>query len=98
MSLSAPERETVVSVSDADERVRIWTAQRRHINKLRKSPKAVEVASGQHDGSEWAAFEVDADQWSPASGIRRTRNLTDEQRAAARERLARAREKTNKGD
>jgi hypothetical protein len=89
--MNADERETVVNASDADDTVRIWTAQRRYITKLRRHPKVTEIRAG-HDGStEWAEFSVPADQWNPVSGVKRASNLSDEQRAAAAERLAQAR-------
>jgi len=91
VSLHASERETTIASTDADETVRIWSAQRRHIGRMRRHPAFTEVGSGFHDGSEWAEFTIPADQWNPASGAKRKSNLTDEQRAAAAERLAKAR-------
>ena len=85
--LTAPERETVVNVSDDAEVVRIWSAQRRHITRLRKNPSFTEVATGFYGTTEWAEFTIPADSWSPASGAKRKSNLTDEQRRAAGERL-----------
>ena len=35
-SLSAAERETTVTITDADDMVRIWTAQRRYLGRLRR--------------------------------------------------------------
>lgn len=93
MSLHASERETTVTSTDGDDTVRIWTAQRRHIGRLRRHPAYTEVASGFHDGSEWAEFTIPADRWNPATGAKRERApLTDEQRQAAAQRLAAARE------
>lgn len=91
MAMVATERETVVNCSDGDDTVRIWTAQRRFITRLQRHPKATLVASGEHDGSAWAEFEIPASEWNPVSGIKRASNLTDEQRRAAAERLAKAR-------
>lgn len=92
MSLHAAERETTVASTDGDDTVRIWTAQRRHIGRLRRHPAFTEVKSGYHDGTEWAEFTIAADQWNPASGAKRKSNLTDEQRQAAADRLRAARE------
>lgn len=92
MSLHASERETTVTATDDDPTVRIWTAQRRHIGRMRRHPSFTEVGSGFHDGSEWAEFTIPADQWNPASGAKRKSNLTDEQKRAAAERLAASRE------
>ena len=90
--MNASERETVVNTTDDDELVRIWTAQRRHITRLRKNPAFTEVASGHHESTEWAEFTIPARSWNPASGAkRRSRQMSDEQRIAASERLAAAR-------
>jgi hypothetical protein len=85
------ERETTVNASDGDDVVRIWTAQRRFITQLRKHPKATETRSGVVDSSIWAEFIVDANDWSPVSGVKRTVVLSDEQRRALSERGARTR-------
>lgn len=92
MSLTAAERETTVVTSDGDSTVRIWTAQRKFITRLRKHDKVEEIDTGEHEGTEWVLFEIPADQWNPVSGIKRTMNLTDEQRKERAERLAAARE------
>ena len=54
---------------------------------------AVEVETGTTMGSEWADFRVPADRWSLNGAIKakRTSTMTDEQRAAAAERLRAAR-------
>ena len=88
MSLHATERETTVTTSDGDDLVRIWSAQRRYIGRMRRNAAFTEVASGEHDGSEWAEFVIAADQWNPASGAKRKSTLTPEQRSAAAARLA----------
>ena len=91
MSLHASERETMVSTTDADTTVRIWSAQRRHIGRMRRHPAFTEIDHGYHDGSEWAEFTIPADQWNPATGAKRKSSLTDEQKRAAADRLAAAR-------
>jgi hypothetical protein len=90
-SLTAAERETIINASDADDLVRIWTAQRRHITRLRNNPSFTEVATGHYGTTEWAEFTIPADSWSAASGAKRRVTLTDEQRQAAAERLRAAR-------
>jgi hypothetical protein len=71
-SLNAPERETIVNMSDADPTVRIWTAQRTVITALRRKPDHfTEVGSGFHGSTEWAAFVTVTDVWSPATGANR---------------------------
>ena len=86
-SLSAAERETTVTITDADDVVRIWTAQRRYLGRLRRHPSFTEVKSGTHGGTEWAEFTIPARDWNPATGAKRKSNMTDEQKAALAERL-----------
>ncbi len=91
-SCTPPERETVVNATDADELTRITTGQRRFITRLRKHPSFTEVRTWHEGTTEWAAFTIPADQWNPASGAkRRTRPMTEAERAAAAERLREAR-------
>ncbi len=89
-SLTPYERETSITFSDGDPLVRIWTAQRTVITALRKKPQAVEVECGHEGTTEWAAFEIPADQWS-VTGFTRKLEISDERRAqlaaAARERF-----------
>lgn len=92
MSLTPPERETTVTVSDADTNVHIWTARRKDLSRLRKNSQAIEIRSGFDGSTEWAEFTIPADKWNPASGIkRRGREWTPEERQAAADRLAKAR-------
>ena len=93
-SLTPYERETTVNASDGDQLVRIWTAQRRHITRMRRNDSFTETATGYHGGTEWAEFTIPSADWNPASGAKRKRNLTDEQRQALADRLAKAREVT----
>ena len=86
-SLSAAERETTVTITDADDTVRIWTAQRRYLGRLRRHPSYTEVKSGTHGGTEWAEFTIPASEWNPATGAKRKVTMTDEQRAASAARL-----------
>jgi hypothetical protein len=88
LSLEPGERETIVNACDADGLVRIWTAQRTVITRLRKDPAFTEIDSGHQEGTEWARFTIPADEWTPA-GVKRKRNLSPDQRAQA---AARARE------
>lgn len=90
MSLNAAERETVITVSDADTRVHIWSAQRTAIRRMRRHPRFTEVKSGTTDGSEFAEFTIPASEWNPATGAKRaTAPLTDAQRAEAADRMRR---------
>lgn len=91
-NLTGPERETIANTDDDAEVVRIWTAQRRHITRLRNHRAFTEVESGYHGTTEWAAFTIPADQWNPATGAKRQSSMSGEQRAAAADRLRAARE------
>lgn len=92
-NLGAEERETTVTSTDADDTIRIWTTQRKFLGRLRKHEAFTEVGTGFHGTTEWAEFTIPADQWNPATGAKRKRApMTEEQRAAAQEHLARARE------
>lgn len=79
---SAEERETIITASDASHVVLVWTAQRAVINKLRRHPAFTEVATGFHGSSEWSQFTTPAGDWNPATGAKRRRTLTPEQREA----------------
>jgi multidrug efflux pump subunit AcrB len=85
-TLTPPERETTINASDADELVRIWTAQRTYITKMRNNPAFTEVKSGMYGTSAWAQFTIPADRWSPL-GVKRQLTLTDAQRAAMSNRM-----------
>lgn len=89
--MNALERETVVNASDGDEVVRIWTAQRRFITRLRKHPRVSQIRTGFVGETEWAEFTVPSDQWNPVSGVKRTSAMTEEQKSAGAARLAAAR-------
>lgn len=90
MSLTGPERETVVNSNDADELASIYTAQRRVINRLKRNPAAVLVEEGEHEGSPWARFTLPARLVS-FRAPRAKRELSAEQREALAERLRAAR-------
>lgn len=90
-NLEPEERETVVNTTDADTEVRIWTAQRVYITKLRRHPRVTELRSGFHGSTEWAEFTVPRDQWNPVTGVKRGHAGTDAQKRASLEALARAR-------
>ncbi len=87
MSLSPGERETVISCTDEDDTVRIWSAQRRYITRMRNNPAFIQTGTGFTEGTEWASFTIPVDQWNPASGVKRRVNLTEQQRDEAAARL-----------
>lgn len=89
-SLSAAERETTITATDADDEVRIWTCQRRYLGRLRRDPRFTEVRSGFHGETAWGEFVIAADHWTPNGGAKRVRKgpMSDAQRAALLDRLA----------
>ena len=88
---TAEERETTINASDADDKVRIWTAQKRYITAMRRNSAFVEVETGFYGSTEFSIFEVEAGRWSPV-GVKRRQNLTTAQRQARANRLRAARE------
>src|SRR5262245_9080679 len=88
LSLTAPERETVITFSDADDTATIHTHQRRIITKLLNNPAAELVERIDFDGTAGAVFEIPAELISFRSGRRK---LTETQRAAAAANLSRTR-------
>jgi hypothetical protein len=84
----AEERETVVNATDADDVVRVWSAQRTYITALRKSPSFTEIRCGVADGTEWAEFTIPRALWNPVRGVKHVRKQSSEQKRASAERLA----------
>lgn len=83
-SLTAYERETILTMNDGEPIVRIETSQRRILTALRKKPAVFrETESGYFGTTEWARFEVNTDEvsFNLAGAGRERRQLTDEQRA-----------------
>jgi hypothetical protein len=80
LSLTAPERETVITFSDEDGTATVHTHQRRIITKLRNNPTAAEVEDLTFDGTAGAVFEIPVDLISFRSGRRK---LSPEQARAA---------------
>jgi hypothetical protein len=58
LSLTAPERETVITFSDADETATVHTHQRRIITKLKNNPAATLVEDLTFEGTAGAVFEL----------------------------------------
>ena len=83
----AYERETTITSNDEDDVITFWTMQRRFISRMRKHPAFRETGSGFYGASEWVVFEVPAKEWNPATGGKRKRDITPEQRAAAADRM-----------
>jgi hypothetical protein len=90
VSLTAAERETIITMNDEDDTALISTAQRPVITKLKKNPAATLIEEGKFDGSVWARFEMPADLLSFRS-TRVKRELSEEEKEGLRERIAHAR-------
>jgi hypothetical protein len=88
MSLTAPERETVITFSDVDDTATVHTHQRRIITKLKNNPAATEIEDLTFDGTVGAVFELPANLITFRSGRRK---LNPEQAQAAAANLDRAR-------
>jgi hypothetical protein len=58
VSLTAPERETVIVMTDADELAIVYTTQRSVITRLKKNPAAGLLEEGRFERSPWAEFEL----------------------------------------
>lgn len=58
MSLTAPERETVITFSDADDTATVHTHQRKIITKLKNNPAAELVEDISFDGTAGAIFRL----------------------------------------
>lgn len=93
MSLIANERETAIHCDDESKTWSIYTMQQRVITKLKKA--GIEPYKIQEDGAHWYK-DIPFNQISFRSGSR-GRNMTDEQRQAAAERLKKAR-KVKRGE
>jgi len=91
-SLTAAERETVITMNDEDDVADIWTAQRPVITKLKKNPAAVLVEEGKHGSTVWARFQLPASLISFRSTKRVGRVPSEEEREAFRARMQQARE------
>jgi len=71
LSLTASERETVITFSDEHDTATVHTHQRRIITKLRNNPAATEIQDLTFEGTAGAVFEIPADLISFRSGRRK---------------------------
>ncbi len=91
-TLTADERETTLTMSDGDDLVRINTAQRTVITKLRRKPEVfTETASGHFGATEWAEFTCPKDRFNLGAAARPKREISEAQREAALANVVRAR-------
>lgn len=92
---NAYERETTINLSDGDPLVRIWSARRKDITRLRKKPEVfTEIAHGFDGTNHWAEFTCPVERFNIGAAARPKREMTDEQREATAARLKLAREKS----
>lgn len=97
MSLTADERETVITVNDGEDIVRLWTAQRPVIRRVRSDSRWTVVEIGEHDGSPYISATCPKSSWNPLSGMKKRRApMTEEQKQQAAARLRAAREAKEK--
>ena len=91
-TLTPDERETTLTMSDGDDLVRITTAQRTVITKLRRKPEIfTETASGHFGATEWAEFTCPKDRFNLGAAARPKREISEAQREAALANVFRAR-------
>jgi hypothetical protein len=82
MSLTPPERETILTMNDEDVVAHIYSSQRPVITKLKKNPAATLLDEGRHDGSAWAEFEVPVELVRlPLSRKRKGKPMSEEHKA-----------------
>lgn len=91
------EQETTVTFGRVDDYVSIWTNNIVDIRKLEKEARAErvkpEALTEEHIEGGWGVdYRVKAEDFNILGGFRRKRVMTDEQKAAAGERLRKARE------
>lgn len=90
LTIPVEEQETTINIMGADTVASIWTNQRRMINKLEKlRAEHEEIKLIRVDDWEGYEYEVPV-KWIKISPPRKV-NMTDEQKAAAAERLKRVR-------
>ena len=97
---STDEQETTVvgSPSKSQPEWMIWSNVKRDITRFRKKlesegngPVRIIASGFDEDGTEWVDIRIPWDKYSPVTGIKRVRELSDTQRAELRDRLMKAR-------
>lgn len=87
---TAEERETTITLNDAQDVVLLWSAQRKYVNRVLADKRWTVLDSGVNDaGQPWVSASIPANRYSPLTGAKRTSNMTPEQKRAAAERLRR---------
>ena len=91
---AAFERETTITLSDGDTLVRIWSARRKDITRMRKKPEIFTEIRAWNDGVNGnAEFTVPRDRFNIASAARPKRDLSEKQLATARANIAKLHDK-----
>lgn len=87
--MTKDEQETIVNYSRADDTVAIYTTNPAHMRRLRKDDRFTITREHREDGvTVGLDATIPADQFNPLGGVkRRSKPLTDAQRAALSERL-----------
>lgn len=88
---SFEESETTVSGIQADRCYYIGSNRQKHITRLNREVEAGRAELISTDG-EWSQYRVSEKNFDPLTGFKRQVTMTDEQRKAAGERLAKIRE------
>lgn len=94
--MTLDEQETSVSYTRSDEVVYIYSANPKHLRKLRADDRVTETKTATEADTEkvgdWGMFEVPASMFDPLTGFKRkARQLSDEQKLALTKRLRNAR-------
>ena len=88
---SFEESETTVSGIQADRCYYIGSNRQKHITRLNREVEAGRAELLTTEG-EWAQYKISEKHFDPLTGFKRQVNMSDEQRQAAAERLAKARD------
>lgn len=81
------EQETTVTAARTDAVVYVYTSQAKHVRRMEADDR---FTRREGDGETWGNYSIAASQFDPLKGIKR-RPMSEEQRAAAVERLREAR-------
>ena len=91
---AAFERETTITLSDGDTLVRIWSARRKDITRMRKKPEIFTEIRAWNDGVNGnAEFTVPRDRFNLGAAARPKRDLSEKQLATARANIAKLHDK-----
>lgn len=88
VSSTLDEQETTVSRNRGDDRVRIWSNVAADVRAMLKDERFTLEGYDGHG----AFFTIPVSEWNPVRGAKRRRNMTNEQKQAAADRLRKARE------